>query len=250
VDAVIENPNNKITPVWHDGIEAVLDVYLGKIPEKFDYNGKEYTPISFAESLGLNLDDYVELASFNHHPFYEKFVLEVPDNWMGGEIYNIPLEELEKIIDYSLENGYSVAWGADMSDKGFSWKNGVAIVPESRPDKMTAEEKEKWDKLTDSEKDAALYKFEKPGYEKTITQEMHQKVFDNYSMTDDHGMHITGIAKDQNGNSYYIVKNSWGTDQKYKGYLYVSIPYILLNTMDIMVNKNAIQKDIRKKLGL
>ncbi|MCX6234652.1 MAG: aminopeptidase [Bacteroidetes bacterium] len=250
VDAIVQNPNNKLSPVWHDGFEAVVDAYLGRLPEKFDYKGKEYTPISFAGSLGLNLDDYIELASFSHHPFYEKFVLEVPDNWMGDEIYNIPLDDLEKVIDYSLENGYTVAWGADMSEKGFSWKNGVAIVPEARPDKMTIEEKEKWEKMTDSEKDASLYKFDKPGFEKTITQVIHQQAFDNYNMTDDHGMHITGIAKDQNGNLYYIVKNSWGTDAKYKGYMYASKPYVLMNTLDIMVNKDGIPKEIKTKLGI
>jgi bleomycin hydrolase len=250
VDAIVQNPNNKLSPVWRNGFESVVDAYLGRLPEKFDYKGKEYTPISFAESLKLNLDDYIELASFSHHPFFEKFVLEVPDNWMGDEIYNIPLDDLEKVIDYSLEKGYTVAWGADMSEKGFSWKNGVAIVPEARPDKMTSEEKEKWEKMTDSEKDAALYKFDKPGFEKTITQDMHQQAFDNYSMTDDHGMHITGIAKDQNGNLYYIVKNSWGTDAKYKGYMYASKPYVLMNTLDIMVNKDGMPKEIKTKLGI
>jgi bleomycin hydrolase len=250
VDVIIKDPNNKLTPVWLNGINGVLDAYLGKVPEKFEYKGVEYTPQDFAGSLGLNLDDYVELSSFTHHPFYEKFILEVPDNWAFGELYNIPLDDLIKVIDYSLDNGYTVAWGADVSNKGFSWKNGVAIVPEARPDKMTSEEKEKWEKMSDKEKDADLYKFDKPGYEKTVTQELHQTSFNDYDLTDDHGMHITGLAKDQDGNNYYLVKNSWGTDQKYKGYFYASVPYVRMYTMDIMVNKAAIPKDIKNKLGI
>ncbi|HOW24027.1 MAG TPA: C1 family peptidase [Bacteroidales bacterium] len=249
MDAVISNPNGKLTPAWKAGLKGILDAYLGEIPREFKYNGRTYTPKSFAESLDLDPDDYVEIGSYTHHPFYQPFVIELPDNWRWGSVYNVPINEMEEIIDNALNNGYSVAWGADISDKGFSWKNGVAIVPEKKLTDLTGTEKEKWEKLTEKEKQEALYKFDGPGKEKTITQEMRQEAFDNYSLTDDHGMQITGIAKDQDGNTYYLVKNSWGTDQKYKGYLYASKPYVLLNTIDIMVHKDAIPKQIRKKLG-
>lgn len=251
VDAVIKNPNRKLTPVWEKGYDGILDAYLGPVPEKFTYNGVEYTPESFAKMLGLNPDDYVELTSYTHHPFYSKFILEVPDNWLMDEVYNVPLEDMMKIIDNSLEKGYTVVWGSDVSEKGFSWKNGVAIVPDKDAPELAGLEQSKWEKMTDKEKEELLYKFKKPVPEKKITQEMRQQEFDNYQTTDDHGMHIYGMAKDQDGNIYYIVKNSWGTDgHKYDGHFYASKPFVELKTMDIMVNKNAIPKDIRTKLGL
>ena len=201
--------------------------------------------------LGINPDDYVELTSFTHHPFYSRFAVEVPDNWLMETAYNLPLNDLLRVIDNSVNNGYTVVWGADVSEKGFSWKNGVAIVPDKNVKEIAGLEQAKWEKMSDAEKDKLLYKFDKPLTEKTITQEMRQVEFDNYQTTDDHGMHITGLASDQNGNKYYIVKNSWGLeDHKYKGYFYASESYVKLKTMDIMVNKNAIPADLRKKLGL
>jgi bleomycin hydrolase len=251
LDAVIKNPNKKLTPVWHQGFDGILDAYLGKYPEMFSYKGKNYTPRTFADMLALKADDYVEISSYSHHPFYSKFVMEVPDNWLMDEVYNVPLNDLIQIIDNSIENGYTVVWGADVSEKGFSWKNGVAVVPDRNAPEMAGMEQLKWEKMTDTEKDKLLYKFDKPVPEKKITQEMRQIEFDNYQTTDDHGMHLTGIAKDQNGNRYYIIKNSWGNDDhKYKGYFYASQPYVMLKTMDIMVNKNAIPAEIRKKMGL
>lgn len=251
VDAVIKNPNRKLTPVWHQGFDGILDAYLGPAPKMFNYKGKDYTPQTFADMMGLNADDYVEISSYTHHPFYKPFVLEVPDNWLMDLVYNVPLADMMAILDNSINNGYTVVWGADVSEKGFSWKNGVSIVPDKNVPELAGLEAGKWEKMTDAEKEKLLYKFDKPVPEKKISQEMRQTEFDNYQTTDDHGMHITGIAKDQNGTKYYIVKNSWGNDEhKYKGYFYASEAYIMLKTMDIMVNKKAIPEEIRKKLGL
>ncbi|MDP4281047.1 MAG: C1 family peptidase [Bacteroidota bacterium] len=251
VNAVLKNDNKKLTPVWHQGFDGLLDAYLGKLPEKFTYKGKEYTPRSFADMLGINPDDYVEITSFTHHPYYSKFILEIPDNWAMEETYNLPLDDMMEVIQNAIMNGYSVAWGGDVSEKGFSWKNGVAVVPDRNIPELAGLERAKWEKMSDNEKDKELYKFNRPVPEKKITPEMRQLEFDNFTTTDDHGMHITGLAKDQNGNKYFLVKNSWGLDgSPYKGYFYASDAYVRLKTTDIMVNKNAIPKEIRKKLGL
>jgi len=251
VEAVIKNPNNKITPVWRQGFDGLIDAYLGKVPEKFTYKGKEYTPKSFAGMMNLNPDDYIELTSYTHHPFYSKFVIEIEDNWLMETDYNVPMDDLIRVLDNSINNGYTVVWGADVSEKGFSWKNGVAVVPDKNAPEVAGLEKAKWEKMTDMDKEKLLAKCDKPMPEKTITQEMRQKEFDNYQTTDDHGMHIIGIAKDQNGTKYYIVKNSWGTDgSPYKGYFYASESYVKLKTMDIMINKAALPKDLKTKLGL
>ncbi len=250
MDAVLKNKNKKLTPAWSLGLEGILNAYLGEYPDTFIYEGQEYTPKSFAGELGLNMDDYVEIGSYTHHPFYEKFVLEVPDNWMFDEIYNVPLDEMMEIMDYAIKHGYTVAWGADVSEKGFSWKTGVAVVPDEKLEDMNGTEREKWEKLTRKEKEKQLYSFEEPGEEKMITQEMRQDAFNEYLTTDDHGMHITGLAKDQNGTEYFMVKNSWGTTgNDYEGYFYVSKPFVAYKTIDIMVHKDAVPKHLRKKLG-
>ncbi len=251
VDQIIKNKNRKLTPVWLKGFEGILNAYLGDYPDTFVYNGTEYTPKSFAKELGLNESDYVEIGSYMHHPYYEKFILEVPDNWMLDRIYNVKLDEMMEVIDNAIDKGYTVAWGADVSEKGFSWKNGVAIVPDEDVNDLTGTEKEKWEKLTERERRAALYKFDGPVKEKVITPELRQEGFDDYETTDDHGMHITGIAKDQDGNKFYKIKNSWGTEgQIYDGYFYASEAFVRLKTIDIMVHKDAVPKSIKKKLGM
>ncbi len=249
VDAVVKNPNKELTTAWLDGFNAILDAYLGPLPEKFSWEGKEYTPQTYATHLGIVPEDYVAITSFTHVPFYKPFVLELPDNWAHDIVYNVPLNEMEEIIDYALKNGYTVAWASDVSEKGFSWRNGIAIVPEVKLDDMAGTERERWEKLSAAEKDKEIYKFDKPGNEMVITQENRQLAFDNYSTTDDHGMLLTGIYNDQNGTKYYKVKNSWDVTNVYEGYLYASSAFVLYKTTNIMIPKSAIPKSIAKKLG-
>jgi len=250
VDAIIKNPNRKLSTSWHEGFNGILDAYLGKLPENFTFNGKKFTPKSFAkEVVGLNPNDYVQITSFTHHPFYSQFIIEIPDNWLWGSVYNVTLDEMMTIITEAVKNGYTVGWASDVSEKGFSYKNGVAVVPETDIAEMAGSERERWEALTPAEREKRLYSFEEPLKEKTITQEMRQEAFDNYQTTDDHGMHITGMAKDQNGIIYFKVKNSWDTNNIYEGYLYASESFMKYKTLSIMVHKDAIPKDIRKKLG-
>lgn len=251
LDAVIKasGGSKTLSTAWKRGFDAILDAYFGPMPETFTYEGKEYTPHSFAESLPIDMDDYVDLSSFTHHPFYAPFIIEVPDNWMWASVWNVPLDELMQTIDYALENGYTVAWGTDVSEKGFSRTKGIGIIPEANLEGMSGTEAEKWGKLTEKEKEAALYKFDKPGKERQIDQQMRQEAFDNYETTDDHGMVIVGTATDQNGNRYFKVQNSWDLVPPYDGFWYFSRPFVEYKTMSIMVNKNAVPKEIRKKLG-
>jgi len=252
VEQVLKNRNGELTPVWHEGFDKLLDTYLGKAPETFTYKGKEYTPQSFArEYTGIHPDDYVELSSYTHHPFYSRFILEVPDNWSYDRVYNVPVDELMQVMYHSIEQGYTLAWAADVSDRGFSWNNGVAVVPDRDFEDMSDTEKAKWEELTEEEKQKMLYNFDGPGEEKEITQQMRQQAFNNWNTTDDHGMHITGIARDQNGTRYFIVKNSWSDEEHiYEGYFYASDAYVRYKTMDIMVHRDAIPEDIAEKLGL
>lgn len=234
MDGVLKS--SKLTTAWLAGLNGILDAYLGEVPETFTFEGKTYTPVSFRKELGINPDDYITLTSFNHHPFYQPFMLELPDNWAAGLFYNLPLDELMQIIDNAVTNGYTVGWASDISDKGFSMKEGVAIIPEKNWNEMTQEE--------------ALKVFDGLHSEKVITQEIRQKEFDNYLTTDDHGMQITGLAADQTGKTFYKVKNSWGITGKYDGFIFVSRPFIMLKTTNIMVNKNAIPEAIAKKMGI
>ncbi len=245
-DAIIRQ--RSLTTSWKAAISGVLDAYLGKLPETFKYNEESFTAESFRDHLGLNMDDYVTLTSYKHQPFYQSFVLEVADNWVGGSVYNLPLNEFTTEMENAVMSGYSIAWASDVSEKGFSFKNGLAIVPED--DKALSMSGKDNKHFSDAGAERSGNQFDTPGKEKTITQDMRQTAFDNYSTTDDHGMHITGLVTDQLGAKYYIVKNSWGTKNDCDGYMYASIPYVQYKTMDIMVHKDALSKSTKKKLGL
>ncbi|MGL4292190.1 MAG: aminopeptidase C [Bacteroidales bacterium] len=240
------------SPQYYALIENLLDTYLGKLPETFTYKGKQYTPQSFAASLGLNMDDYVELTSFTHHPYYKQFILEVPDNWENASMYNLPLDELMQTMNYALNNGYSVCWDGDVSEKGFSFTNGVAINPEvKRVEDLSGTDRARFEKLDEKGRLEEVFKFEQPYPEIVVTPEVRQQGFESFVTTDDHLMHITGITKDQNCTPYYITKNSWGTDRnKFNGYLNMSDSFVRAKTIYIMVHKDAIPKGIKRKLGM
>ena len=230
-----KNPSKKLSANWLDNIDSMLDAYLGKIPETFTYNNKKYTPKTFAkEVVGINPDDYVEISSYKDYPYYKPFVLPVPDNWSHDRVWNVPMEELTTIIDYAIKNGYTVGWATDVSEPYFSYKNGIAYVPNINLNNIDAETK------------ANLFNGPKP--DKVITEDMRQDALNNLTTTDDHGMQITGLAKDQSGKEYYIVKNSWGSTNDYKGYLYATKPYVQFKSTAILVHKDGIPKDILKKL--
>ena len=240
------------SPEYYKLIDNLFDTYLGKLPEKFTYKGKEYTPKSFAESLGLNMDDYIELTSFTHHPYYVKFDVEVPDNWEHSLMYNLPLDEMMETVDYALTNGYTVCWDGDVSEKGFSFTNGVAINPEvKKVEDLSNTDRARFEKLGEKERLEEVFKFERPYPEVNVTPEVRQAGFESFVTTDDHLMHVTGITKDQNGTKYYITKNSWGTDRnKFGGYLNMSESFVRAKTIYVMVHKDAIPKAIKGKLGI
>lgn len=250
VKAIITNPNRKLSTAWKAGFKGILDAYLGEIPETFTVNGVEYTPESYIKSLPINLDDYVDLCSWTHVPFYEKHVITVPDNWVWETSYNIPIDDMITIIDSALENGYTLAWAADVSEKGFNRK-GLGIVPDYEKINQKVQEvgsdQARW--IGTSNVKTEDVAFLAPCEELVITPEMRQEGYDNYTTTDDHGMHIFGIAHDQNGKKYYIVKNSWGEAGEYKGIWYVSEAYVRYKTMDIMINRNAIPEEIKAKIN-
>ena len=240
------------SPEYYKLIDNLFDTYLGKLPEKFTYKGKEYTPKSFAESLGLNMDDYIELTSFTHHPYYVKFDVEVPDNWEHSLMYNLPLDEMMETVDHALTNGYTVCWDGDVSEKGFSFTNGVAINPEvKKVEDLSNTDRARFEKLGEKERLDEVFKFERPYPEVNVTPEVRQAGFESFVTTDDHLMHVTGITKDQNGTKYYITKNSWGTDRnKFGGYLNMSESFVRAKTIYVMVHKDAIPKAIKGKLGI
>ncbi len=238
---------SKLTTAWFRGYDGILDAYLGNEPTNFTYKGKSYTPKTFAkEVVKVNPDDYVSITSYTHHPFYKPFAIEVQDNWQWSDSYNVPMNQMVEIVDNALKKGYTVAWGADVTEPYFSYSSGVAVVPDLPMNELFTSGTSHWR----TKPNKAKYHLDKPGKEKVITQAMRQDAFNRYGTTDDHGMHIIGMAKDQNGKEYYIVKNSWNTKNIYKGYLYVSKAYFLYKTMNFLVNKNAIPKKIRKELNI
>ena len=245
VDAVVKNPNRTLTPVWPKGFDGILNAYFGEIPATFTVDGVTYTPESYRDALGVNVDDMIGLTSYTHHPFYTAFAIEVCDNWRNTLSWNLPLDEFMAVIDYAVENGYTVAWGGDVSEAGFS-RDGVAILPDNTKKPTTGSDQERWVGKADEQEEA---KPELPA-EMKVDQELRQLWFDNKLSTDDHGMHLYGIAKDQNGTKYYLIKNSWGETGKYKGIWYMSEEFCKGKCLNIVVNKNAIPKDIRAKLGI
>ena len=250
VAAVAKSDAKKLSSQWKVGLQGILDSSLGKVPHKLACEGKEYTPQTFAASLGLNFNDYVTITSYTHHPFYTQFAVEVQDNWRNPLSWNLPMDEMMRVIDYALDNGYCIAWGGDVSEEGFT-RNGLAYAIDSKKaQSLAGSDMARWLKLSKSEKTSKLDSLGCLVPEITPTQEMRQERYDSWELTDDHGMLIYGKAKDQNGKEYYMVKNSWGEAGDYKGIWYMTKTFIAANTMDYMVNKNAIPKDIRKKLGI
>jgi len=240
------------SPQYEELLKNLFDTYLGPMPSSFTYQGKEYTPKTFAASLGLNMDDYVEITSFTHIPLYKKSILEIPDNWQYGAAYNVTLDELIAIIDNALNKGYTIAWDGDVSERGFSHVNGVAINPQvTAIESFAGTDRARFENLNTEERLAEVYKFEKPFPEIKVTPEIRQAGYESFVTTDDHLMHLTGIVKDQNGTKYYITKNSWGTERnKFGGYLNMSESFVRAKTIAFMVHKDAIPTDIRRKLGL
>ncbi len=235
LDAIISKKMRKLSKAWPKAIDGILDAYLGKIPESFSLNGKSYTPKSFADELGFAPDDYIQLTSYSHHPFYTTFSLEVPDNWSMNKYLNVPLDEFMSVLDHAIQNGYSAAWDGDISENSFSQKKGLAILPVKE-----------WEDRTKEEQDAIC---EVPEPEKEVTQELRQESFDNFTSTDNHLMHITGTALDQNGTKYYKAKNSWGQkDSKYEGFIYLSKSYVRAKTISIMIHKEALLNQIVQQL--
>lgn len=231
VDAVLARP--PLSSVWPDAVDGILDSYLGSVPEQFTYQGRSYTPQTFAARLGIDPDDYVELTSFTHHPFDTWFAIEIPDNWAKNRSYNVPLGELMAVIDRALANGFSVAWDGDVSERSFCQADGVALLPARA-----------WEDRTDAERRALC---KTPEDEVEVTQERRQGWFDAHSSTDDHLMHLVGTARDQNGTRYYITKNSWGETGAEDGYVYMSESYVRAKTISITVHRDALPQALRRR---
>ena len=248
VEAVAKNPNRKLTPVWTKGFDGILDAYLGELPETFVENGVTYTAASYRDAMGINPDDYVNISSYTHHPFYSQFAIEVEDNWRWVLCYNLPLNEFMAVIDNAVENGYTVLWGGDVSEPGFT-RDGLAILLDTEAKPTTGSDQERWVGKAEDKPAAAAEKKELPK-ELDVTQEIRQRMFDEKTSTDDHGMHLYGTAKDQNGTKYYLIKNSWGVTGAYDGTWYMSENFVKGKTLNFVVNKKALPKDIAKKLGI
>lgn len=250
VEKIAKSDSKKLTPAWKNGLQGIIDAYLGKCPENFNYEGKNYTPKTFAESLGLDWNDYVSITSYTHHPFWSEFAVEVQDNWRWPMSWNVPMDDMMRIIDNAVMNGYTVAWGGDVSEEGFTRKGLGIAYDTKKAQSLSGSDAAKWLRLSKTEKSNKLDSLGINAPEITPSQELRQQRYDNWELTDDHGMLIYGIAKDQNGKEYYMVKNSWGEYGDYKGTWYMTKAFVANATMDFMVNKNAIPEDIRKKLGI
>ena len=251
VGVIKKNQRKKLTPAWMEGFKGILDAYMGKLPETFVYEGKTYTPQTFAASLPIKMDDYIGITSFTHHPFYQPLPLEVADNWLWDTYMNVKLDELLEITNNAIDNGYTVAWGADVSEPCFKWRKGYAVLPVDKdvPD-LTGSDMERWTQLSDKDRETEKWDIKGPVEEMVVTQENRQEMFDNKETTDDHGMVIVGKAVDQKGNRYFKVQNSWDTNQLYNGFFYVSEAYFKAKTLDILVNKAAVPAAIAKKIGI
>lgn len=250
VEAIAKSDMKKLSPAWKKGLQGIIDSYLGECPTSFKYEGKTYTPRSFADSFGLNWDDYVSITSYTHHPFWKPFAVEVQDNWRQGLSYNVPVEDITRIIDNAINNGYTVMWGGDVSEQGFTRKGLAVAIDAKAVQNLSGSDAARWLKLTPAQKTNILDSLGVNTPEVVLTQQMRQDAYDNWETTDDHGMHLFGLAKDQNGKEYYMIKNSWGEYGDYKGIWYMTKTFAAYKLMDFMVNKNAIPKDIRKKLGI
>lgn len=242
----------KRSPEYYKLIDNLFDTYLGKLPEKFTYQGKEYTPKTFAASLGLNMDDYIELTSFTHHPYYQKFEVEVPDNWEHAQMYNLPLNEMMEVADYALNNGYTVCWDGDVSEKGFSFKNGVAINPEvKKVEDYSTTDRARFEKMDEKERLEEVYKFEKPFPEVNVTPQVRQEGFEAFVTTDDHLMHLTRHRQGSKRHEILYHEELLGTERNtFGGYLNMSDSFVRAKTIYIMVHKDAIPKAIKSKLGI
>ena len=247
VDGIKGNPNRKLSTAWLRGFDGIIEAYFGEYPETFIVNGTEYTPQSYREHIGFNYDDYVNITSFTHHPFYEPFIIEVCDNWRWDTAYNLPMDEMMEVMYNAIDNGYTIAWGSDVSEKGFT-RDGLAIMPVEKKKVTAGSDQERWvGKAKDEQNEEVKAELPK---EMEITQEMRQEGYDRKTTTDDHGMHIYGVAQDQNGTKYFMVKNSWGETGKYKGIWYASEDFVSYKTLNIVVHKDALPKHIAKKLGI
>ncbi len=251
LDAIITNPNGKLSTAWYPAFESIIDQYLGKLPEEFTFKGKKYTPKSYAQALGLNADDYVSLTSFTHHPFYSKFALEIEDNWRWAESYNLPIDELMRTMEHAIDKGYTIAWGSDVSEQGFT-RDGIAVLADVEEIETKGSDQARWVGLNRGERHTLLQKLIRSANVPEIdpTQEYRQKGYDNFELTDDHGMVIYGIAKNQIGRKFFMVKNSWGETGEYKGHWYASYNFVKGKTMNIVLHRSAIPEDIAKKLGI
>lgn len=240
-----------LSPVWKKALNGILDTYFGEVPQSFDVNGKTYTAQEYAKSLGLDSDNYISLTSYTHHPFYKPFAIEIPDNWRWALSYNLPIDEFMSVMTQAIEKGYTIAWASDVSEVGFT-RTGLAVFPDENAPENVGSDQAHWLGLSATARNNAIKEKieEGPMKEKVLTQEERQLGFDNFETTDDHGMQIYGIAKDQNGNKYFMVKNSWGVYGPYKGHWYASEAFVRAKTMSIMIHKDALPKDLAKKLGI